>query len=365
MQSPVLAALPLLRWTCPWGHRPFPASVSSQMGKAKPTLPGEIETNTRDANIIYLVYKWQYWSVLASEKNREKPKGRKVIREIVCWSPRSSLSSWRSWDSSNMTWGWVIAFQCPQCSLASHFPVSRAFLTVGDFFLRTILEEKMLQSFSYSSHLGSKQHCREVAHSIHCAAPPCLCLHFYSFYFIYYFYFGATPKGCSWEGAALAKSHQWYQTPTVSLGAGVFLVFPMASAKAAELDTRQADWASVWERSSWQWAPGGCASCDRQGETCAGSQGAVTLGPMKAALFPSRSCCLSSLWLEVAPCCDGGSFVLLLGCLHPLAVMPSVPHGLWATDHPSWLQEPQITPPLCWRGAIVFRAGKSPSSNKL
>lgn len=62
-----------------------------------------------------------------------------------------------------MTWGWVIGFQCPQCSLASHFPISRAFLTVGDFFLRTILEEKMLQSFSYSSHLGSKQHCRGAA----------------------------------------------------------------------------------------------------------------------------------------------------------------------------------------------------------
>lgn len=39
--------------------------------------------------------------------------------------------------------------------------------------------------------------------------------------------------------------------------------------------------------------------------------------------------------------------------------------AVWATDHPSWLQKHQITPPLCWRGAIVFRAGKSPSSNKL
>lgn len=62
----------------PLRYGPFPASVTSQMGKAKPSLPGEIEGNTRYANIIYLVYKWQSWGVLASEKNREKPKGRKV-----------------------------------------------------------------------------------------------------------------------------------------------------------------------------------------------------------------------------------------------------------------------------------------------
>lgn len=58
------------------------------MRKAKATHPGEIKTNIRYAGKIYLVYKCQSWSVLASEKHREKPKGRKVIREISVMIPQ-------------------------------------------------------------------------------------------------------------------------------------------------------------------------------------------------------------------------------------------------------------------------------------
>lgn len=63
-----------------------------------------------------------------------------------------------------MTGLWVIGFQGPWCSLFISFSNKHGIFDSGGFFLRTILEEKMLQSFSYSSpHLGSKQHCREAA----------------------------------------------------------------------------------------------------------------------------------------------------------------------------------------------------------
>lgn len=123
----------------PFGSQTFPCLFTSQIGKAKPTLPGEIVADTRYANIIYLVCKWQSWSVFANEKNREKPKGRKVIKEIVCWFPRSSLSFWRSWDCSNMTWALGYWVSMPTVlfiiSISSEHGISERvfFFSEGDF----------------------------------------------------------------------------------------------------------------------------------------------------------------------------------------------------------------------------------------
>lgn len=340
----------------PLGHRPFPASVTSQMGKAKPTLPGEIETNTRYANIIYLVYKWQSWSVLASEKSREKPKGRKVIKETLCWFPRSSLSSWRSWDSSNVTWDLGYLVSMPTV-LSSHFPISMAFLTVWDSFLRTIFEEKMLQSFSYSSsRLGSKQHLQSSScnpHSLHCATPPWVCLHFCSMVQL--------PKAAAgrdqlWPDPISAVRHPRYDWE---------LVFPLFSPCPRQ---RQ----PTWTRSK---LTGLLFEKGRGDNGHSGALPHVTGREEPALVTGSRQ-----LWADeggfvskqkllfVQPMARGCSLCVMmegaLCCSHPLAVMPSVTHGLWRKDHPSCLQKHQITPRLCWRGAIVFQAGKSPGSNK-
>lgn len=73
--------------TCPLGHWAFAASGTCQMGKAKATHPEEIKANRSYANITYFVYKCQSWSVLASEKYREKPKDTRAIRKIWGDSP--------------------------------------------------------------------------------------------------------------------------------------------------------------------------------------------------------------------------------------------------------------------------------------
>lgn len=278
----------------PLGHRPFPASVTSQMGKAKPTLPGEIETNTRYANIIYLVYKWQSWSVLASEKSREKPKGRKVIKETLCWFPRSSLSSWRSWDSSNMTWDLGYLVSMPTV-LSSHFPISMAFLTVWDSFLRTIFEEKMLQSFSYSSsRLGSKQHLQSSSCNPHSLQllHECVCT-FVPWCNSQKLQLGGTSSGQI--PSVLSDTHG-------VTGSWCFPCSPHALGKGSR-PGHAASWLGFClGKVVVTMGTLGLCLMWQAGRNLHWSQGAVSFGPMKAALFPSRSCCLSSPWLEVAPC---------------------------------------------------------------
>lgn len=331
------------------------------MGKAKPTLPGEIEAKTRYANIIYLVYKWQSWSVLASAKNREKPKGRKVIREIVCWFPRSSLSSCWSWNSSNMTWAlgyWVLM---PTVFFLISFSSEHGISDSGRFFfLSTILVEKMQQRFSYSSHLGSKQHCREAAailiHFTVQLLHACVC----TFYSMVQLPKAAAGRDQHWPNLTSDIRHprcDWE------------LVFSLFSPCPRH---RQPTWTHskltgllFGKGRANNGYSGALPHVTGREKPVLGHREPSALGPWRRLCFQAEAVVCPACGSRLLLVCDGGSFVLLPGCLQPLAVMPSVTHGLCRKDHPSCLQKHQITPRLCWRGAIVFQAGKSYSSNKL
>lgn len=82
----------------------------------------------------------------------------------MCWFPRSCLSSWRSWDSSNMTWALGYWVAMPIEFFIIPFSNEHGISDSGGFSSeRTVMAGKMLWLSHSSPHLGSKQHCREAA----------------------------------------------------------------------------------------------------------------------------------------------------------------------------------------------------------
>lgn len=215
----------------------------------------------------------------------------------MCWFPRSCLSSWRSWDSSNMTWALGYWVAMPIEFFIIPFSNEHGISDSGGFSSeRTVMAGKMLWLSHSSPRLGSKQHCREAA---------AILVHFSMQLF----------------HACVCTFIPWCNSPKLQLGgtstgqipavtsdthsvAGIwcFPCFPLVLSKGSR-PGHPASWLGFClGKVVLTMGTLGLCLMWQQGETCAGSQGAVSFGAMKAALFPSRSCCLSSLWLEVAPC---------------------------------------------------------------
>lgn len=267
------------------------------MGKAKPTLPREIEANTRYAKIIYLVYKCQSWSLLLVKRTRKSQRAEKSLEKLCVDSLGLLLDPGEAGTPPTWPGLGVTGFQCPWCSLSSHFPISMAFLTMGDCFLRMILKEKMLQCFSCSSpDLGSKQDCREATVIlIHFSVQllhACVCT------FI---------PWCISQKLQLGRSSASQIPPVISdthgvTGSWCFPCFPHALSKGSR-PGHPASWLGfcLGKVVLTMGTLGLCLMWQAGRNLCW-----VTRSPhfwaMKAALFPSRSCCLSSLWLGVAPC---------------------------------------------------------------
>lgn len=131
-----------------------------------------------------------------------------------------------------------MGFPCLHISPSSHFPLDIS--DILGFFSEEVFGRGDVGGSSYSfPHLSSK-HRREQLWSSHTSVymtPPCA---FYSMVQL---------------PTAAGRRDQCQPHPTgdagtsSGVGAGVLLVFPMPSAKAADPETPRVDWASVWERS--------------------------------------------------------------------------------------------------------------------
>lgn len=278
--------LPLLWYTCLLGHWFFPTSGSYQMGKAKTTHPGEIKGSIRYANMNYLVNKCQFEMFLLVKSTEKSQRAEKVSEKFCDDSlvPLSTCGEGETLPTQLSIIGlWVIWFKYLHNSPSSHFPWD-----ISGFFSEEDLDGKVLRIFPtllLAWDLNSTAGMQLQSSFTSYANPPCLSVCF-----------------CSMVQLSSAGETGTGQIPPVTpgsrsgVGAVVFLVFPMCSAKAADPETLQVDWTSVLKRSYWQWAHWGCVSCDREGETCAGSQGAVGFGRWRQHCF--------RVGAVVSPACD-------------------------------------------------------------